>query len=74
MITNNTNDNSKRTAAQVASILSSNGCLFKPENCGDGRKFLVNDASFKTLVQIKKAGFILHASNTGDKSVYFSAF
>jgi len=72
--TNNTNDSSKRTAAQVAAILTANGCPFKPENTGDGRKFSVNDTSFKTLVQIKKAGFILHASNTGDKALYFSAF
>jgi hypothetical protein len=73
-MTNNTNDSSKRTASQVAAILIANGCPFKPENTGDGRKFLVNDTSFRTLVQIKKAGFILHQSNATDKVLYFSAF
>lgn len=71
---NNTNDFSKRTASQVASILIKNGVPFKPENLGDGRMFYVNDSSIKTRVGIKKAGFLLDLSRKNDKGVTFKAY
>ncbi len=71
MKTNNPNDFSKRTQSQVASILISNGVLFKPENLGDGRTFYVNDTSVKTRFAIKKAGFILELSKADDKGLIF---
>jgi sugar lactone lactonase YvrE len=74
MKTNNTNDFSKRTQSQIASILISNGVAFKPENLGDGRTFYVNDTSIKTRVGIKKAGFILDLSNNMDKGLTFKAY
>lgn len=74
MKTNNTNDFSKRTASQVASILISNGVAFKPENLGDGRTFYINDTSIKTRFAIKKAGFILELSKATDKGLIFKAY
>jgi len=74
MKTNNTNDFSKRTSKQIASILTSNGIAFKPENLGDGRTFYLNDTSIKTRVGIKKAGFILDVSSAGDKGLTFKAY
>jgi len=71
MKTNNTNDFSKRTQSQIASILIANGVAFKPENLGDGRTFYVNDTSIKTRVAIKKAGFILEVSKANDKGLIF---
>lgn len=65
--TNNTNDFSKRTKAQIDSILKNNGINFGSENMGDGRTFYVNDSSLKTRVALKKAGFVLCKSNTNDK-------
>lgn len=74
MKTNNTNDFSKRTASQVASILISNGVAFKPESLGDGRTFYINDASLKTRFAIKKSGFILELSKATDKGLIFKAY
>ena len=71
MKTNNTNDFSKRTQSQIASILISNNVAFKPEGLGDGRTFYVNDTSIKTRVAIKKAGFILEVSKANDKGLIF---
>lgn len=71
MKTNNTNDFSKRTQSQIASILISNGIAFKPENLGDGRTFYINDTSIKTRFAIKKAGFILEVSKANDKGLIF---
>lgn len=68
---NNTNNFRKRTSSQVASILRANGITLKPENLGDGRTFYVNDASLKTRIAIKKAGFILELSKNGDKGCVF---
>lgn len=74
MKTNNTNDSSKRTQSQIASILISNNVAFKPENLGDGRTFYVNDTSIKTRVAIKKAGFILEVSKANDKGLIFKTY
>ena len=74
MKTNNTNDFSKRTQSQIASILIANGVMFKPENLGDGRTFYVNDASIKTRFAIKKAGFILEVSKANDKGLIFKTY
>lgn len=71
MKTNNTNDFSKRTQSQIASILIANGIGFKPENLGDGRTFYINDISIKTRFAIKKAGFILEVSKANDKGLIF---
>jgi len=71
---NNTNDFSKRTASQVASILIANGVAFKPENFGDGRTFYVNDSGIRTRFGIKKAGFILDISKADDKGLVFRAY
>jgi sugar lactone lactonase YvrE len=71
MKTNNTNDFSKRTQSQIASILIANGVSFKPENLGDGRTFYINDTSIKTRFAIKKAGFILEVSKSKDKGLIF---
>ena len=71
---NNTNDFSKRTQSQIASILISNGIAFKPESLGDGRTFYVNDTSIKTRVRIKKAGFLLDLSKNTDKGLTFKAY
>jgi len=71
---NNTNDFSKRTQSQVASILIANGVPFKPENLGDGRTFYVNDTSIKTRFAIKKAGFILETSKVNDKGLIFKTY
>ena len=71
MKTNNTNDSSKRTQSQIASILIANGIAFKPENLGDGRTFYINDTSIKTRFAIKKAGFILEVSKANDKGLIF---
>ena len=71
MKTNNTNDFSKRTASQVASVLNANGITIKPENLGDGRTFYINDTSIKTRFAIKKAGFILELSKANDKGLIF---
>ena len=68
---NNTNDFSKRTASQIASILIANGVAFKPENLGDGRTFYVNDNGIRTRFGIKKAGFILELSKVNDKGLIF---
>tara|TARA_R100000541_G_scaffold39136_1_gene46986 strand:- start:11352 stop:11576 length:225 start_codon:yes stop_codon:yes gene_type:complete len=74
MKTNNTNDFSKRTQSQIASILISNGIAFNPENMGDGRTFYINDTTIKTRVGLKKAGFILDLSNVNDKGLTFKAY
>jgi len=74
MKTNNTNDFSKRTQSQIASILTAHGIAFKPENMGDGRSFYVNDTTIQTRVGIKKAGFILALSNKNDKGLTFKAY
>ena len=74
MKTNNTNDFSKRTASQVASVLNANGITIKPENLGDGRTFYINDTSIKTRVALKKAGFILETSKENDKGLIFKAY
>ena len=74
MKTNNTNDFSRRTQSQIASILILNGIAFKPENMGDGRTFYINDTTIKTRVGLKKAGFILDLSNSNDKGLTFKAY
>jgi uncharacterized protein (DUF983 family) len=70
-MTNNTNDFSKRTAAQVASILKANGLVLKCENLGDGKTFSVLDTTLKTRIALKKCGFILNTSNQSDKYLTF---
>ena len=68
---NNSNDASKRTENQINSILRSQGIKFKATNEGDGRKFSIPDASLKTRIAIKKAGFILLRSIETDATLYF---
>jgi hypothetical protein len=56
---NDTNNAAHRTAAQVRSILRSNGVECTVENLGDSRTFyIVTDDSLKTYLAIKNAGFI----------------
>ena len=71
---NNTNDYSKRTVSQVASILIANGIAFKPENFGDGRHFYINDCSLRTRIQVKKAGFILEVSEQNSNGLIFKTY
>jgi hypothetical protein len=69
---NETNNSAKRTAAQVNAILKSNGIDFKAANQGDGNLFCIQDASLKTAILLKKAGFII---NERTKNVtYFNCF
>lgn len=72
--TNNVNDFSKRTKAQIDLILKNNGIYFSSENMGDGRTFYVNDSSLKTRVALKKSGFILCSSNANDKGITFKTY
>lgn len=75
VIKNNLNDFSKRTSAQVATILKANGIKAKVENLGDSRTFEITlESSLKNRVKLKSLGFILLSSNLGDKSIIVKAF
>lgn len=74
MKTNNTNDFSKRTAAQIKSILKANGINAKVENKGDNRLFYVEAMpTIKNLMIVKISGFI-RTGTIADKGIYIKAF
>ena len=72
-VKNNPNDFSKRTSAQVRSILRKNGLDCKVWNLGDNREFeLELKPGIKNLMMIKSLGFIRTSTTTN--SVYIKAF
>lgn len=66
MKTNDTNNFAKRTVSTIKSILNSNNINFDLViNDGDNNQFtIICDASIKTKMQLKQAGFIrLYSDN-----------
>ena len=75
MKVNNPDNYSKRTVAQVKSILKANGADVFVENLGDGRSFWVGlPSTLKNRVALKKMGFLLARSEDGDKSIIIRTY
>jgi hypothetical protein len=72
---NDTNDFTKRTAAQIKAVLKSHKIEATVQNMGDGRTFsleLIN--SLKNLLALKKAGFSVVNGTMGEPTILIKAF
>lgn len=74
--TNNANNASKRTAAQINAILRKNNFgHLKAENLGDGRDFSIMLANDETnRAAMKALGFILPYKADGGKTLVLRAY